>query len=486
MPSSPSTESEVDPQLALLLQRRLQLKKRKLKAFQESGISFYEPHDKQDQFHRAGEFKGRMIRAGNRFGKSEVGTAEDIGWMLGERVWYPKDDPARYAGIPKHPVKGLVIVENWKKVGEIFTGEDGKFTKLLPKSIIKKSRHGGPKGEIDYILLANGSSATFVTVQGFKNSPLSMESSDWDFIHVDEPCPEDMFKAAARGLVDRNGKYWFVLTPLTEMWINDKFFPHPSLKKGRAENLWAIEGTMWDNPYNTKEAIDAFLAELTDDERICRELGKPLALSGLVYKQYSYDRHVLRKVPYGWKDWHLPPFSYTISFSLDSHTMQTPNTCLFLAVAPTGQVFLYDEIYDHLDPEDMATEIKRRLAGHISHWRVADPFGWIPDPTTGNMYAEELGKHGVFVTKASKNKALGIQKVRQAFIRPDYFYVSPHLERFHYEINRYVYDRENKPIDKDDHTMECLYRLFINDPIWIRPSPQNLDIDRKPISLDLS
>jgi len=35
---------------------------------------------------------------------------------------------------------------------------------------------------------------------------MGSESSDFDFVHVDEPCPEPMYKAAARGLIDRNGK----------------------------------------------------------------------------------------------------------------------------------------------------------------------------------------------------------------------------------------------------------------------------------------
>jgi hypothetical protein len=35
------------------------------------------------------------------------------------------------------------------------------------------------------------------------------ESSDWDFLHIDEPCPRDMYVANARGLIDRGGSDWF-------------------------------------------------------------------------------------------------------------------------------------------------------------------------------------------------------------------------------------------------------------------------------------
>ena len=57
----------------------------------------------------------------------------------------------------------------------------------------------------------------------------------------------------------------------------------------------------------------------------------------------------------------------------------------------------------------------------------------------------------------------------QEFTKVDNIYVSPNLPRFHFEINPYVYDKENRPIDKDDHLMGCMYRTFINDPIWFDP-----------------
>jgi hypothetical protein len=71
-----------------------------------------------------------------------------------------------------------------------------------------------------------GESVLYVdTVESFKHAQLSAESSYWDFIHFDEPCPRELFIAHKRGLVDRNGKFWFNCTPISEVWINDEFCP---------------------------------------------------------------------------------------------------------------------------------------------------------------------------------------------------------------------------------------------------------------------
>ena len=66
-------------------------------------------------------------------------------------------------------------------------------------------------------------------------NPMGLESSQWDWIHVDEPIPEAMWNAVSRGLMDTGGSAWFTCTPIAEQWINLKFiqlqtilvrFPH--------------------------------------------------------------------------------------------------------------------------------------------------------------------------------------------------------------------------------------------------------------------
>src|SRR5882672_2916007 len=97
------------PELLALKRRKVRLLEQKAKLVKGFGLLNYVPHPKQDRFHRAGAFKRRLVTAGNRFGKSQMGCAEDCAWLYGERLWYPHGSEARTIGLPKRPVKGLVI-----------------------------------------------------------------------------------------------------------------------------------------------------------------------------------------------------------------------------------------------------------------------------------------------------------------------------------------------------------------------------------------
>lgn len=457
-----------DPERFLLLRRKLELKQQRLDAIKHFGLAYYRPHVKQDAFHRAGAtFKRRMVRAGNRFGKSIMGCAEDCAWLMNERPWYAESDPVRRAGIPQHPVKLLTITTDWDKVDEIFTsqrGEKGKAWKFLPSSFVKSSRRNH-SGAIDTIECANGSVWRFDTVKSFKANPQGSESSDWDAIHIDEPCPEDMFTAAARGLIDRGGSAWFTLTPLSEFWINDYFFPEDTRGKPRAA-VWAETGTIYDNPYLSKEAISEFETLLSPEERQCRLLGIPLHLSGLIYKEFSWDKHVLVEPPVGWSGWQ-PPKDYTHYFYIDPHP-QTPHAVLFCAVSPFGTRFYYRDVFRHCSIEELASLIRAEVGDRFVAGARIDPLAYINDPITETNMAMELAKYGVFVEKATKAREQGILRVQFELKTEAAIRFSPDCRRTLWEIQRYCWDeKENKPIDKDDHMMENLYRCELSDPKWV-------------------
>lgn len=448
--------------------------KRKLELQRQFGLLFYHPYDKQVAFHES-VCRWRMFRAGNRSGKSTAGAAEDCAWLLGFRPWYPVDHPSRTSLIPRHPVKGLVITTDWDKVSEIWTGTEGnggKIWQFLPRGFVKKTKRNH-SGAIELIECENRSLLRFDTVESFKKNPMSSESSDFDFVHIDEPCPEPQWKAVARGLVDRGGAAWFTLTPLSEMWINDFFFPREGQLRDTA---FAVAATTYDNPYLSPSNIKEFEASLTEDEKTCRINGLPLELAGLVYKSFSTSRHVLQKLPVGWTDFFTPPLDYIVYINLDVHP-QTNHAALFTFVAPTGQKFITREIWTPVRSiAHLAGLVQRMSAGYTIGRCECDPLAWIPHPVTDRTMADEFVANGLVVTKSSKAKEYGILKMSQEFSKTDNIYINPHLARFHFEINRYCYDKENKPADKDDHMMECMYRTFINDPIWFDPSKVTFEI----------
>ncbi|HMW40655.1 MAG TPA: hypothetical protein PKD57_14705, partial [Saprospiraceae bacterium] len=439
-------------------------------------------------------------RASNRNGKSTAGVAEDCAWLLGYRPWYKEGDPARMAGIPQgRPVKILVITTEWEKVGEVFTNDSpanpGKLYKYLPRGFIKKHKRNH-SGFITWIECENGSSITFDTVQAFKTNPQGAESSDWDAIHVDEPCSKEQWNASSRGLIDRDGSAWFTLTPLEEFWINDMFFPDDMkaasaiIKDGDRERLWAISATIYENPYLTPAAIAEYESGLNDDEKQCRLLGIPLHLSGLIYKEFDSQKHILTSIPKDWKDYNKPPENYTIYCAIDPHP-QTPHAVLFCAVSPFGQKFFYDEVFFHCTIDELCKIIKEICHGYFVARTRIDPMAYINDPITGSTMAQQFLANDIMVSKAPKDLGRGILKVKEELKKDNNIYISPSLRRFIWEINRYCWDKDNKPVDKDDHMMECFYRLCLENLDYIDPSTNRvvdipeMSFEKAELSLDL-
>jgi hypothetical protein len=503
----------------VLLERKQQLLGKVALLKHNYGLCYYRPHQFQDKFHRAGAFKHRLWESGNRGGKSTGGVAEDCAHLLGERVWCTVDDPARRLGIRQGANKGVVVTTDWDKVDEIFTsqrGTEGKLWQMLPRGFVRSTRRNH-SGAIELIECTNGSTLRFDTVKSWLTNPQGSESSDFDFIHVDEPCPEGQYKAAARGLIDRDGKDWFTLTPLTEPWIHDMFFPD---RRSRAKEVvdgakWAQRTSTYDNPYLTAAAVQDYEATLTEDEKQCRMLGVPLELSGLVFKEFDWNTHVLSSVPDRWTAYNDPPLSYTILFAIDPHP-QTPHHVLFLAVAPTGDLFLYDEIYVHCTIEELAEKINARMLAKVraegGGWKlkprfcirqIADPAAFQEYPVlnkkSGKHYtmADEFGEHGLFLSKASKAREHAILETKRVLRSRTLngvalLHVSPDLGEVLFEFGHWCWDeRENKPRDERDHAMENLGRLLLEEPKWVDPAGyaplqmKDLDFLNTPESLDL-
>lgn len=514
------TELELQLQLAEARKKNEELKKAKeLKV--NYGLHFYRPHWKQHKFHIC-PATGRYGRTGNRFGKSEMGVAEDIAWALGERPWYRYnfdikdgegkvmyqhrgedykkqhgvDHPYVTLGIPQRPIKLLILCENWKKSKQVFTNRQGsaemqgKIWRFLPKSAeghVSRST-GGDIIQIEVKRPSGGSSTiTIDTVQSYKNSPQSAESADWDAIHVDEPCPEDMFKAHSRGLMDRDGHYWFTCTPLDEMWINDKFTPNPEqVVEDAGSGLefgtkYIITGSIYDNPYRTPAGVSEFESGLTREERECRLHGHPLAMAGRVYKEFIYDMHVLADVPKGWKEHWQPPTDYTVRVAWDVHGARKPQAILLVATAPDGTVFVYDELFNEPLIGPNAELLKRKLVPYFVADQIIDPRACIVNPVTNTAdVMDALAAHDLYFDKGSKDMMAGISAVkeklneRHIITKLPTIYFSPKLARTLFEFTHYVYDTtKNEPIDKDDDMMENLRRLVLSGLDYVAPPSES-------------
>lgn len=482
---------EVLPVPLPLARHALSLAKRAREIERNSALMLFRPHEKQDLFFRAAAFHHRYARTGNRFGKSEMGAAEDVSFALGFRPWVLEGNPLRTLGIPPHPTKGLIITTDWDKSTEVFTETEGekmgKLIKYIPKShlVSMTKNHSGAIDRIIVRHITGGNSIIRIdTVKSYKQNALGQESGDNDWVHVDEPCPEGMWKAVSRGLVDRSGRAWFTCTPLSEPWIDMKFIPNPDdYTKENMEPIfdekagrWMMMGTMDDNPHNKVEDIERFMADLTDDEKDARRKGIPLAYAGLVIKEFDRNIHVQHDVPKDWKDWQTPPADHCIYIANDYHFKKN-NANLFIAVSPNGFPYVYAEIWKQLLLEDEVTAIRGLLGGRPYQPIIMDPLASTPNKVNDLTAMDEYRMRGLAVLPATKDPVNGYRAVRALFKSRNKrggpnIIVNASLSRFCFEIQRgFVYEEgKDVPKKENDDMMECLYRLVLQGLRYVEPA----------------
>jgi len=476
----PITDREVslDARLEEAKRVAVMLAEQKRLLLRSNNLEFFIPNPGgQTQFLEESGCKLRSVFSGNRFGKSTVGVVEDCCWLLGYRPFYKEGNPLRYLGIPEHGVKGLVIASTWDKVKEIFTEEGdpavddriGKFFEFLPKDCIT-NRSRNQHGAISMIEVTSElhgmtrkSILRFDTVRSFVTNPQGKESSDWDFIHIDEPIPKGMWDAISRGLLDRNGKAWWLMTPLIEPWMyhyaEEQFVKDP-------KNNWTYNGDTDENLTLSQEAKDVYFDQLSEEDRACRKAGKPVALSRLVIGNYDEKKHLLRGTPRGWKDPFTPPRDHTIVASTDTHP-QTPHATLKVAISPLGEVFVYSERFERgaIKGEDSISEyILECPEASQLYYFLLEPAAWVEDQTTGRRYVDDFFEAGLAPQKGSKKRTDIITLMNLFFGNKDRkIFVLEHCRVFRHEIARWYFTKDNKPADKDDHLMECFGRLLVHD-----------------------
>lgn len=497
-----------DADVLELLQRQSAIQRELLRLHKENGIGFYRPHWYQHLFH-ASKAKRRGLFAGNRLGKSDGNATETCAWMLGERPWYrasfnilgvdhdngkhrtvviklrhdgSPNHPLVKQGIPPWPTKQLVVCSNWDKVHEIWTSQEldrpGKLWKFLPRGFGKASKNH--VGIIDEVVGENGSLLKFMSVDAYKKNPMGGESSDWDRCSLDEPAPQKLWKSVARGLVDRQGQGDFTLTSLEELWIYE-YFNLDEIPKDSPDvcrDRFSVRATMHDNPYLSDAGIAAYIGELDEDEIQCRINGIPLELSGLIYKEFKKDVHVLQTLPEGWRDWHLPAKDLILYARADTHPVR-PHAVAFFAVGPHEVPVQCHEIYQGCDADALGETISAYIAStgcFLGGFKV-EPAAWIKDPSNRTVsIAKVLSKYGLFPRPASKDLSNGILSVRSA-LRQRRLLFAPTCKRTLWEMARYRYDPETgRPVDENDHMMENLYRLVIDSPKFFNPDSGNFAI----------
>ncbi len=437
-------------------------------------------------------------------GKSHAGIAEDVAHALGHRPWLPVTDP-NYLVKVRVPNKGLIVGESFqeqvkkvliaKLLGDQETGDPG----LIPKDEIAETKKN-PQGIITYIRIKNGSR---IYLQSYDQDVDLFESADYDWVHFDEPPPRAIFIAVMRGLTDRKGRYWFTMTPLKEPWIYDEIYDNKSVK------LYYFD--IQDNVgYGlTQEGVDQFSDTLTDDEKEARLHGRYFHLTGLVYKSFSKDIHLKRrdrvlrvgngKVPRHWGLW----------MHIDTHP-QTPHHAVWMAIDQLQRKYMVGElkngdVLNRIDPYCEALRVyEREFLGRYgdSIVRLIDPISKVLDPgrEDAKCMADIFADNGFRCTSGSKNRDAAIllyQNELNYDLSMGHFpnlFILDDLPGIRFEMTHYIWDDhqnpkaaerladKNKPRKKNDHFIEGIHRILLDEPYCSIEPEENLS-ERPPIAV---
>lgn len=314
------------------------------------------------------------------------------------------------------------------------------------------------------------------TLEIMSNNQDSKEHEGWagDLNLYDEPCRREIYVANARGLVDRRGREVFAATLLAEPWI-DKEIKKKVGSNGKPDrSVFWVSGTSYDNVgYGiTQEGIEELATKLTEGEKQARIYGIPQYMQGLVYPQFSRKEHLF--------DWFQIPLSWMVDIAIDVHPRER-QAVLFVATDPRNDRYICDEIWDYGDGTKVGEEIIRKVNNNSYRVNriVIDPLSKGDSNNAETTYmkiATVLMRYGFTLETASKDKDTGILEVKKHLKGPNNkpsIFLLDNCVRTLSEIEGYMWDKEtNKPVDKDDHMMEDLYRVLLLNTQYIEPEEE--------------
>lgn len=462
------------------------LKEEKLRRQDKEKYRYYEPNGVIEKFiNMVGDlnFFIVFISAANGVGKSTVGAN-----ILANMI-FPSDN--------KYFQNKMFQDFPFRKQGRIVTD-----SALVDKNIVEALKEWFPEGKyktkkgnkhFESIWEAGDHKFDIMT---YDQQPKEFEGVTLGWAWLDEPPPDSILKAIISRM--RTGGVIFITaTPLSgsgylfDMFASGNNTSKYTLPDGteklierKVSHITAdIESACIEHGVRGHlhhEHIENMVAEYDDDERQARIYGKFQHLVGMVFKKYDKDVHVIKPFMINRRD-------YIVWNMLDAHP-RNPDAIMWVAIDKYGTFYVVDEIYRNFDDvEEMAAMIKAKDAQYrVTNW-IADPSAWPTNQHDGvevKSLAEKLADHGVYYQKATKARAMADQSIKDflnftevkgKIINPPKLYFFDNVERTLFEMPRYRWDehvgktadrkdRKEKPVDKDDHMIECLGRCLIQEP----------------------
>jgi PBSX family phage terminase large subunit len=417
-------------------------------AAKKPNVLSYSPNSPIHQNFHESTMVGRILKGGNRSGKSVAGTVESVWRATGRHPFYSTHDV---------PTRGrIVTVDKDAGILQIIIPLLKQW--IPPSELINGSWDASYKASGKVLTLRNGSTIELKTHQqeteSFAGVPLH-----WCWF--DEEPPQAIFNECRLRLIDYNGCWYMTMTPVEgQDWIYDRFISAAN------KNVDVFEVNIEDNPHLNKEALALLDEDLSDDEKKIRQKGIFVPKGGLVLKEFDYNRHVI-----GAKG--TIPESWAIYVSID-HGYNAPTAILWHAVSPNNDVVTCREIYRSKtvikDLVDMIKLINAEIGREPTIY-MGDPSMSQKNAITGTSALSEYRRHGIPLMQAKKDVAGRINKMNE-YLKYDKWHITEQCPNTIKEARGYSYkiynspriaDRNNareEPNKKNDHAMDSSGYFF--------------------------
>ena len=367
-------------------------------------------HHKQIDFHQDAH-RNKWLFGGNRTGKTVGGAVE--------AVWRARGNHP-YKNIDR-PTKGWVVSLDYNVQRDVAQKEILRW--LNPAWIKDVHVRSGKKDDpenaiIDFLVIESIHGGN--SIIGFKSCDqgrAKFQGTSQDWIWFDEEPPKDIYDECKMRIIDTRGDIWGTMTPLQGLtWVYDDIYMN---EHGDQEvKYWLMEWA--DNPWLSRDEIISLEGTMTEDEREARQYGKFVAMSGLVYKEFVEDIHVIDpfEIPHEWYN----------NISIDPG-LAAPLSCHFYAVDDDGNIYVIAEHYQAGETIEHHAEQIHSIAKQLE-WATDESgylMGIIDSAANQKTLAAEktvtdlFREHKIYVsTKVNKDKWTGIQRVKQYLqLRPN-------------------------------------------------------------------
>lgn len=359
--------------------------------FRTNPLKYFTPTGKQEEFiKKAGTGKAiiAIFSGANRVGKTaaEINILGNIifgsqsKWFDGEvyKNWrYPKR--ARIGSTPK----------NLQEIGSIDVGI---------KEWFPENRYTAEKSGKQYNSKYTFDNGWLMDVMSYDQAVTEWESVSLGLVLFDEPPPKKIFDATIPRLAD-GGLILIFMTPLHDAgYLFDDLLVEGSNKEV-AVTYVDIEDSCIEHGvrgFRKHDVISKILPYLDPEEIEARAHGKPMHLSGSIYKGFNYNVHVV-------DDFAIPE-NWQIVNICDPHDAK-PFAFLWAAINPTNDYYIFDEFpnepFDKIKGNrfiysDYSSIVKDKESGKKIARRILDPnFGAKKMGNTGKTVQSELYEIGL-------------------------------------------------------------------------------------------